>query len=287
MSETQQPTGGFFDPASAVEGANVDFKGTIVASRAGRFTYKGTDGEQTAHQVVIRNDDDPTARLRTEDWSIGKVSYVTPTNEPATAKDRQATETGNFIMRTKGGEPLTGLPKGSISNQVIEKMLAGGMPKSELNGPGFDIFVGLQLQFGLGKTKLASGKEAEKSRLLPTGYHGRVKVDTSVDYFALALQQREAVKAGQPQEASGTTTPEAVASASAAVTVDEEFVTNLVLEVLGEAGGTIKKSDLSSKVMAKIGDTKTRTAAVKILLSEKYLKAIEGVSYDGKELKIA
>lgn len=288
MAETQTAPGFSFAPSAAVEGVSVDFKGTVVASKIGKFTYKDKgDGPQTAHLVVIRNDDEPNARLRTEDWSIGKGGFVSPTNDPPNAKERAHTEEGNYVMRTKDGAPLTGIPKGSIDYQVVEKMVVSGLPEKEL-GAGADSFVGLQFQWGLGKTKLASGTEADKPRLLPTKFHGRVKVETGIDYFALAHQQREAAKSGVAQPAGSSNAAVAAAPVQEeGPAVDEAFVTGKVIEVIVEAGGSIKKSDLSTKVMGKIEGAKAKSTAVKIVLSEKFLKAIDGVAYDGKELKLA
>jgi hypothetical protein len=273
----------FFNPKNAVENTAVDYSGVIVASRIGKFSYaNGDGGEQTALQVVIKNEE--TGRLRSEDWNVGKSTFLSPTTDGPTAKERTASETGNFVMRTRDGAPVAGLPKGCIANQIVEIMLAAGLPETELAGTGADTFTGLRFQWGLGKTKLATGGESAKSRLVPTAFHGRVKVEAG-DYFAQAAAQRAGAQA--ENQASSTTPEQAAVVASPAAVVDEAFVQGLVIETITEAGGSIKKSDLSSKVISKVQDAKTRTAVVKLVLAEAFLKQIPGVAYDGKSLTVA
>lgn len=75
------------------------------------------------------------------------------------------------------------------------------------------------------------------------------------------------------------------AAAAPAATDLEALVRDAVLEVVTEANGKIAKAKLANLVPAKLPKA-NKTSVVKLVLSDPFLKTVEGVKFDGKELSL-
>lgn len=236
-----------FKPSTQVEGGAVEFDGTIVSAKVGAFTYQS--GQETLGLILqIRDDDAGALRKYPDNYSIGGLAHYA------------ATENGLGILNAKEerkGEPAV-LTSNSRAGQFFAAAVKAGLDETKMEYQGdannVKFLEGLRFHFALTE--------------LPTK-DGTSKVILPVKLLGAAAGQAAAPAAGAPA---------AVDTAQA--------VRDAIVELLTEAeGNKLPKSKLSTAVPAKVPNI-LKTSVVKLVISDAFLKGIDGVKFDGKELSL-
>lgn len=236
-----------FRPSKQVEGGAVEFDGTIVSAKIAPFTYQS--GQETLGLILqIRDDDAGTLRKYTDNYSIGSLTVY------------GATENGLGVVNVKEqykDQPAQITSK-SRAGEFFAAVVASGMNEDAMQYEGDENNVkfleGARFHFALSEKET---KEGGKSKLiLPTKYLG-----------------------------TGTAAPSAGATTAAANADFDEAVKAAILELVAANDGKLAKSKLTIEVPKKFGADK-KSAIIKNVLNDTFLKSIDGLTYDGKQLSL-
>lgn len=253
-------SGGLFDPDNFVtKTALAGKRAPIIEAIAIRHNYGGKIAEEvTAVRIKVRGLKQPMLIAAGDTHPATKIDE----SKPATQDNLQKALVGPFLIGK--------IEKRSNIAAFVKEAKAAGFPMAELGANGFSGFDGADVTWKA--LEKIINKEAKGYDVI-SEYHG--KVDVSED-----------LAGNGPASADPTASPAPpVPSVDAGLLAEVQFA---LRQALQEAPNQeISRGQLSSVVGKKFADPQKRTKALVLLLKNDTLTSVDGVTFDGKTVKLS
>lgn len=265
--------GALLRPDTFVSGGLLD--DVDVTIRSCRFKVYDYDGKVPGGVLALHIEmEDEDGQTSDQYYSAGDLRFFTPSND-----GKMAVPTGS----------KTALSSSSNAAQFIVSVVNAGYPVDQLEAD-VSVFEGMKVHVN----RVAQPKRAGIIKNQPQDDSGREKTILLVSKI-LAMPGEEpvkkgaATKAGAGTKASAASKPAAKASTPAAAQADDSdldsILTDVVMTIVTEAGGSITKKALSTAVFQAMKDNPARNAAVKRVYVDEFLQSGPW-TYDGSEVSL-
>lgn len=268
---TSAAIGALLRPDSFVSGGLLDdVDVTIESCRFKVYDYDGkVPGGVLALHVEMKDED---GQVTDQYYSAGDLRFFTPSTD-----GKMAVPTGS----------KTALSSSSNAAQFIVSVVNAGYPVDQLEAD-VSVFEGMKVHVN----RVAQPKRTGIIKNQPADDSGREKTVLLVSKI-LAMPGEEPVKKGgaskasaKPSASSKTTTKASAPAPAQADDADlDSTLTDIVMTIVTEAGGTITKKALSTAVFQSMKDHPARNAAVKRVYVDEFLQSGPW-SYDGSEISL-